>query len=179
MPYKTIIPLVVAALVVSSCAPRVPFTQSLRQEYKLTQEELSAIQFYTSDDIVLIAGEGDVREKATTQDGALAIRRGQRVEEIIIPAGTPCVVDMVIDGERLAMRFGSGPKEYLVFGTLQQRGGYYTLQALEWNNGVGTIVYGDKTFTTQRGDNQTYLLIKLKSIRQITRDQQIVRGQRL
>ncbi len=179
MPSKTILPVIVAALLMSSCAPRVPFTQSLRQDYKLTLEELSAIQFYTSEDIVLIAGESDIREKATTQDGALAIRRGQRVEEVIIPAGTPCVVDRVIDGERLAMRFGSGPKDYLVFGTLQQRDSYYTLQALEWNNGIGTVVYGDKTYTTQRGDNQTFLLIKLKSIRQITREQQIVRGQRL
>ncbi len=162
----------------TGCAPEVPFTQAVRQEYKLTVDELESLQFYTSSDIILQRAATDIKEKATT-DGTLNVRNRSTVQEVVIPAGTPCVVHKVIDGERMAISFGDGPKSYLVFGATRNRDGFYTLQALEWDRGRGKIVFDDITYRTQPGADQVYLLFKMKGIRAFEREQKVVRGQRL
>lgn len=177
--FSPIVIIAAFALLAASCGSTVPFTQSLRQQYNLTEVELKSIQFYTSDPIVLRRGETERKEVATSRTGTLEVKSGHEMEEVIIPAGTPCLVEKVVDGERVAMRFGQGAKEYLVFGSLNQRDGYYTLQALDWQKGVGQVQYSDSMYNTNRGANQTYLLIKMKSVRQFKRSSTYVKGQKL
>ena len=177
--FHPLVLVVLFAFLAASCRSTVPFTQSLRQQYSLNEAELKSIQFYTSDPIVLRRGEIERKEVATTRTGTLEVKSGHEMEEVIIPAGTPCLVEKVVDGERVAMRFGQGAKEYLVFGSLNQRDGYYTLQALDWQKGIGQVQYSDNMYTTNRGANQTYLLIKLKSVRQFKKSSTYVKGQRL
>lgn len=169
---------VLALVLLTSCAPQVPFTQRVREQYKLTAEELQSLQFYTSGDIILRKGEQNIKEKATG-DGTLMVREGKKVEEVIIPAGTPCVVTKVIDGYRLALQFGEGPKEYLVFGVTKGRNGYYRLQALEWEQNQGKLQYGNRYYVTQPGAGEVILLFKMKGNRILQQQRTIVNGQRL
>ena len=165
-------------LVFASCAPRVPFTQQIREEYKLTEDELKSIQFYVSHNIVLKRGEKMDKQKAT-EDGALKIKSGQSVEGIVIKAGTRGVVEKVVDGNRLAISFEVGDNTYLVFGEGKSMNGYYTLQATEWKDGRGTINYGDQLYMSNAGSGSIYLLFKLKKLDQYRKKQKIVKGRKV
>jgi hypothetical protein len=89
---------VLSALVVSlglsllgaSCVKSPALTDSLRERYALGESELSRVQLYTSDEIVL-------RREVTDQERSVAghelrVRGGLRVEEVVIRARTPCAV---------------------------------------------------------------------------------------
>jgi len=163
-------------LILSSCeTPKVPFTQALRDEYQLTPAELKSLQFYVSETIILRRGQHE-RGK-NTSEGTLKLKNELDIEEIIIPEGTPCVVEKVIDHERLAMRFGDKPNEFLVFGSLHRKDGYYVLQALEWRKGRGKVAYGDKYYYSNPGSSDAYLLVKLKVIKRIKKKEKVVSGQ--
>lgn len=173
----SIITLSMALTVLASCTTYAPFNQHIRDQYKLTPEELSSIQFYTSDAIILRRGE---KGKAkTTAYGTLKLKSGENVEEVVIPAGTPCVVEKVIDNERMAMRFGDEKDEFLVFGSLRQQDGYYTLQALDWVKGRGKVSYGDQYYFSNPGSNNVFLTIELKHLREYKRETKTVGGQRV
>ncbi|MFM9055388.1 MAG: hypothetical protein ACKOQY_01695 [Bacteroidota bacterium] len=49
----------------NACSPKVPFTQQIREQYKLSPDELKRIQFYLSDPVVLRRMEQSEREKKT------------------------------------------------------------------------------------------------------------------
>src|SRR5690554_5869317 len=119
--------LLILLLVLASCAPqRMPFTQQLREKHQLTPDELKKIQFYTSNDLIL--RRGDNKNSKATDDGALTVMNDGVVEEVVIKAGTPCVIKEVIDGNRLTVSFEDGSNRYPVFASIKNRDGYYTLQ---------------------------------------------------
>ena len=58
--------MVLAALLLGSCAAKRPFTDKVRAEYKMTDEVLKKIQFYTSEDIILYRRRGRRKERLCT-----------------------------------------------------------------------------------------------------------------
>ena len=161
-----------------ACSPKVPFTQGIREKYKLNESDLKALQFYTSDVIILKRGELSEKEK-DTKEGTLTIKGGNKVEQIVIKAGTPCVVDKVYDGNRISVAFEDGKDKYLVFGSMQSKNGYYTLQVLNGDNNRSTINYGEKLYFTTAGHDQVFLLLKIKSLNKFELDQKIVKGKKI
>ena len=60
--------LIIAGIILfflSSCSPKIPFTQTVRDQYQLTPEEIKGIQFYLSDPITLRRGETNEQQKTT------------------------------------------------------------------------------------------------------------------
>lgn len=163
--------------VLSSCAPLVPFTQTVREKYDLQETELKSIQFYTSHDIVL--RRGDVGSNKVTKEGELVVMQEHKVEEIFIKAGTPCVIQQVADGNRVTVSFEDDGSKYLVFGSLSARDGYYKLLALEWHQGRGIINYGGNTYYVPRGSENIHLLFKMKSLGKFEKEQRVVKGKKL
>lgn len=178
MKYRWPISLFILLVVATSCAPKVPFTQSVRQSYKLTVEELKSLQFYTSREIVLVKNEEQIREKSTNK-GTLAVRNGTSLEQVVIPAGTPCVVTKVIDGEQMALQFGPAPTAYLVFGTLTNNSGYYALQTRQDAEGRPVVSYNNETYTVRSAPRDIILLFKMKGIQSTQQQQKVVSGKRL
>lgn len=165
--------------VLAGCAPQIPFTQTVRHEYKLTVEELESLQFYTSRQIILERNRQNIKEKAT-ENGTLAIKNGASVDRVIIPEGTPCVVSKVIDGNRLALQFGESPTEYLVFGSLQKGDHYYTLQTLTDAQGHPIVTYKNETYRLRAiAPADVFLLFQMKGVREFRQKQEVVGGRRL
>lgn len=164
-------------VVLASCSPKVPFTQGIRDKYKLSEAELKAIQFYTSDIIILKRGESSEREKETTE-GTLTIKGGNKVEQIVIKPNTPCVVEQVYDGNRLSVSFEDGKNKYLVFGSMQNRNGLYVLQVLNENN-KKAINYGEKQYYASLGNDEIFLVFKIKSLNKFEVDQKVVKGKKV
>jgi len=95
---------VLFAILMASCSPKIPFTQSIREQYKLTPEELRGIQFYVSDQIVLRRAESNTAQK-TTEEGRLVIESGKSIEQFTIRNGTRGALERVPDGKNLMISF--------------------------------------------------------------------------
>jgi hypothetical protein len=161
-----------------SCSPQVrPFTQEIREKTRLTEQELKSIQFYTSNTVVLRRGETSGAKE--TDKGELTVLTDAKVEEIIIKAGTPCLIKEVVDGNRVTVSFEDGAGKFLVFGSLRNRDGYYTLMALDWVNGKGKLNYGEKTYYSSPGSKDVFLTFKMKSLEKFRKDQKVVKGKTL
>lgn len=173
-----------AVLALASCAPRIPFTQEVRQQYRLTEEELKSIQFWVSDDIILHREVTDSKEVGTNR-GTLMVKSGRTIEEVIIPAGTPCVVQRVMDDKRLVLSFGDGPNEFLVFGDVSdngvrfRRGHYYAMLAADFRDGRDVVEYDGKEFHVADPGHPVYLLFKMTSIREFEKRSKTVKGKTL
>ncbi len=173
--FKVYVFVIAGMLLFASCSPSlVPFTQQLREQNNLKAEELKSIQFYFSNDLVLRRGENIATND--TQKGELTVVKDSKVEEIIIKAGTPCVIKQVVDGSRVTVSFEDNGNKYLVFGSVNNRDGYYTLMALDWKNGLGEVNYGEQTYFSSKGSKDVFLALKMKSLEKFKLEQKVVKG---
>ncbi len=165
-------------LFMQSCSNKlIPFTQQIRDENKLTEEELQSIQFYVSESFVLRRGENlDTKE---TKDGELTVLKDNKVEEVIIKAGTPCVIQEVVDGNRVTVSFEDKGSRFLVFGSIGNKDGYYTLMALKWDKNRGKISYGEEFYYASPGSKDVFLSIKMKTMQKFRLEQKVVKGKKL
>ena len=176
---KHVIILFGAVLFITSCAPRIPFTQTLLEQYKLKDNELKSLQFYTSHNIILNRGERSEKEQ-TTEEGTLTIKSGNYVEQVIIKAGTPGIVEKVIDRNRIVVSFEVGENKYLEFGATNPKvNSRYTLLAPKWVNNKGEIKYAGKTYYSSSGSGNVYLLFKMRKLHKYSKEQRVVKGRKI
>lgn len=173
--------IIIAALLMiffGSCSPKIPFTQSIRDQYQLSSEELKGIQFYISDPLALRRGESNENQKST-DDGKLIIQSGRTIDQVTIKANTPGAVEKVADIKTLKVAFEEGAEKSLVFSSDNNRNGYYSLRALNWKNGKGEINYGGQTYYSNQGSEQSILLFKMKSIRKLRVNEKVAKGRKV
>ena len=175
---KSLLPALIIGAMLTSCAPRVPFTQEVREHYKLTNEELKSLQFYASHDIVLERRSKNNKQKST-QEGTLTVKDGKHIEQVVIRAGTPGVVEKVLGDNRVAVSFETGDGKFLVFGDPTERNGVYKLLAGKWVNRRGKITYGGEEFLTSTSSSQVYLEFKMKQLREYRKDQRYAKGRKV
>ncbi len=174
---KKYIYLIIVSVVISACASKQPYTQSIQKKYKLTESDLKKIQFYTSADIILYKSKQDGSVK--TEGGELVINKDKNVEKIIIKANTPGVVTEVIESDKIAVSFEVGDGKFLVFG-VGNKNGYYYLQAKEWTKGKrGKLSYGGATWYASKGSGETYLLLKIKKLEKFQQSQKVIKGRKI
>jgi len=167
------------ALFIYSCSPKTPFTQSIREQYKLGERELKSLQFYNSHDIVLNRAEKAESGQETT-DGTLTIKTGRSLEQIFIKAGTPGIVEKVPGDNNLRVSFEVGEGTGIVFGASNRaQNERYTLMAPEWKNDRGKMQYKGKTYYTSRGSGDTYLQFKMKRLNKYIKKQRTVKGRKI
>jgi hypothetical protein len=159
---KAIYVLLPLSLLLASCSPNLTyFTQDLYRDNKWSETELRQIQFYLSHDIVL-------RREATTgesqiRDGEIRIRNGRKVEEVVIPRGTPGVFLFSPKENRFAMSFEkNGEDRYLMFGPNPKLNGRYVLLASEWERRQGKVTYDDSYWWVDANQALAGLMVDLK-----------------
>jgi hypothetical protein len=96
-----------------ACA-KVALTESLRRRYALGPADVKQLQFYTSDEIILRRELSDqVKE---TEGYGLVIKDDVRVEDVVIPRGTPAVA-LRVEGDFILASFSRrSPDQALWFG---------------------------------------------------------------
>ena len=163
---------IVTLFVFASCRTgKVPFNQDIRTG--LSEVSLKKVQFYTSGEIVLYKTKEDGSESVA--EGIVLIQNKKDCEKVIIPAGTPCILEKAIDDKRLLFSFEVGDGKFIAFGT--SNGESYSLLAKEWQNGSGVIKYANKTYFTQNGD--IYLNVILKKINKLKSRERLIKGRRV
>jgi hypothetical protein len=164
------------ALLLASCSPNLHyFTQDLYRENNWSDQELKQIQFYLSNDIVLRreanSGEGLIR------DGAIRIRNGRKVEEIVIPRGTPGVFLFSPKENRFAVSFEkNGDTRYLMFGPNPKLGDRYVLLASDWDQRQGKVTYDQSTWWVDADQALAGLMVDLKRSKRVTVRSRVAQG---
>ena len=145
------------------CSPSLsPFTERLKQEQGWQIEELSKIQFYLSEDVILrrqiAAGSSEIIS------GEIKIVDGRKIEEIFIKEGTPGILVEQPKKNRIGISFEDGfDDRYLMFGPNPKRGGRYVLLASDWDKRKGTITYdGRKYYISLQDGGSAILEVDLK-----------------
>ncbi|MEM6723765.1 MAG: hypothetical protein AAF598_06980, partial [Bacteroidota bacterium] len=154
--------LALVVLGMSSCSKDLsPFTKTLYQQNRWSENELSQIQFYLSDDIVIRRQIRDASSEIIS--GEIKMVDGREIEEVIIPKGTPGVLVDVKDNKRdFAISFERG--RFLMFGPNPKMDGKYVLMASDWRDRRGKVNYDGKTFYTEPGNGFATLMVDLKKI---------------
>lgn len=167
------IKIILLALILSSCASKVPFTSDLQNEYKLPENKLKKIQYYTSAQIILTKTKSD--GDLTVSDGKVLVKSEKSVEKIIIKKNTPCVLEQIVDGNKYLFSFEYGENRVLLFGNNQN--GYFSLMAKEWKDKTAIVNYANKKYITTNGD--VYLKIKLRKLKQLQGRERKVKGRKV
>ena len=176
---KNIFTILSIVLLGFSCSPHLsPFTQELYQNSNWTVDDLKQIQFYLSKDIVLYRKVS--KGESSIHGGKIKIKKGQKIEEIIIEAGTPGVVLFSPKKDRLAVSFESnGNDRFLIFGPNPKVGDRYVLLAKDWKKHRGKISYDDKIYFTDSESAYASLLVDLKKVGKVSHSKRTASGRKL
>lgn len=163
-------------LIFSSCSKKVAFTSEINSKLNLQEQDLKNLQFYVSEDIVLIKKEN--YGNANIKDGGLVFNNQSELDRIIIKKGTPTIVRKKVGSDILTMNFEYGNNKLLVFGNTDSQGRYY-LMAEEWHNKTGKLKYGDIDYYTDGISATAYLTIKSKTLNKYVQRERKVTGVKL
>ncbi len=174
---KRILFFVLIVFALPSCKNLVPYTNAMKQQHGWFDNQVQQIQFYVSHNIVLhrelSQGSTDIIH------GKIKTINGRKVEEIIIPQGTPGVVTQIPRESKLLVSFEMGDDYYLSFGVNPNLSDKYVLLASDWNKGMGAVHYAGQEYTTDPDSKYAYLLVDLRKIQKMELKQRIVKGRKV
>lgn len=167
---KNIITLLCASGLLAGCAlipvsNKVPFTHDLREQYAISPDDISRLQFYVSEEIVLERLIHKQGAKAT-KENRLELLNNDVVRQVRIPRLTPGVA-VSVTNDMIEVSFEQG--KTLFFGSSPAKRkevqGAYSLLARDWTDRKGTVTYGGETFTTQPGAGGVHLFVDVDDVR--------------
>lgn len=170
--------ILIGALILASCATKIPYTEKIRQEFELDETKIKKVQFYTSQPVVL-EKKSSKGTKTTEADGGLVVNESSESERVIIPVSTPCIFEEFAEDGAILIRFERGSGKVLRFALKENiNNGQYYLQAI-WRNGKGEIEYGNEVYSTSSKAANTYLKVKLKKWQRNKRKDRVVKGMKI
>ncbi len=190
----------------TGCHSYVPVTQELRNEHRLTANDLQNLQFYNSHEITLRRelARGD---RQVTGAHTLRVIAGKQIEEVVIGRHTPGVVVGVSEGvlrvsfeEGTFLEFGVGGPEP-ISEPLVARGGFAEppdpfpgdgardpreLRPFLGGTGNywllsdgGAVTFQGKTYEPVGDSSRAHLVISTESLDEVDEDKTVLRGRRL
>jgi len=104
---RSILAAALGACCVAGCATtRIPLTQELREQHRLSPDELKNLQYYVSNTITL-RRELDSTDKQITAGHKLVLTSGKSIEEVVVEEGTPGVA-LDVGRTHIVVSFGAG-----------------------------------------------------------------------
>lgn len=164
----------ISALILVSCATKVPYTDKIRDEFELDEKRIKKVQFFTSSEIIMYRASSS-GSKGTQEGGVLVESSHSKEDRIIIPPRTKCVVEKMGENGELSIRFESGANRYLVFKTRSNGNSRYYLDAI-WKDGKGEINYANELYMATGVSGNAYLLVQIKKLQKTQRQDRIVKG---
>lgn len=166
-------------LLMNSCSTELrPFTSHLLKEGGWSDNELKKIQFYLSDDIVIqrVLTEGS----SEISSGTIKLVKGEKIEEVRIPRGTPGVFLFRAKDEHFAIGFdASSDKRYLMFGPNPKQRGTYVLLASEWKDRQGKVRFDDKFYFTDPQSVWASLMVDYRKVKRVEVASRTVKGRKI
>jgi hypothetical protein len=167
---------VLSIFLLTSCSPKIPFTQAVREKFNLTNQELSKLQFYISDEVTLKNGTPTEVDKVV-EDGKLIIKTSKSDELVVIKSKTPGTVDETIDLTTLKVAFEDGMNKGMLFMSKGDKNGYYRLAGVQ-DGGRFKISYNNQEYYLYSGSGAV-LLFKKRSLKDIQQTEKVAKGKRV
>ena len=178
--------LAIIAIAFSSCSTnRMLLTVDTRQQIEKAGVDLSQVQFYNSEEIILARQLS--KEEVKVAEGKVRIENGKRIEEIIIPANTPGICELK-DEKTLKVSFDAGEGRTIPFlverrGDMVVSGSYFKIGAKQWvsttrGRKVGKLDYEGKVYNLVRGSDSR-LMIDKAVLNKVKRDTHVAKGRKL
>ena len=168
--------MLVAIVAFTGCAiGRIPVTQTLRDQYRLEENDLKGLQYFISGDVTL-QREFRREEGEISKSHKLLIKEEGLVEEVFIAAGTPGIATK-IGPSSITLSFEPGGS--LVFGTSssdRDPDRIYKLLANRWTDYYGELVYDNKTYYAVKGSGQAYLEVGAESLDAVEKKRKVLPG---
>lgn len=163
---------------VASCAQRVPFTNKIKDDFDLSPENMTKVQFYTSSTIILEKSK-QTGNQGTGNDGTLVTSQSKTSDRIIIPGGTRCTFEKSGAENEIFVRFEVGTGRILKFAArpTQVNGNYYLVA--DWKGGSGTVDYANEKYVVSSGGSSAYLNVQLKNFKKVKRKDRVVKGMKV
>lgn len=168
-------------ITVSSCTSTMYFTEETKTQLEKNDADLSKIQFYNSETIVL--ARQIKKEEANIVSGKVRFEEGRYIEEVIIKMGTPGVYKEKND-KVIFISFEEGAGKVIPFMKIASKSpGYpetYQLASLEWKNNshgrkVGVINYDGNKYSVVSGD-RSRLLVDSKTMKKRETNSRVAKG---
>lgn len=164
-----------AGIFLSSCSNKIPFTYDIKSKIERHDLDVSKVQFYNSEKIILRSTAP--LDDAKIQNGEISLENGQVVEEIIINKETPGICRLNED-YTLGISFEPGNNRTINF-RLNKMSKTYDLEIIKEGHESGRVVYDSVIYNIQATKRIPILLIEKddKYIYQL--NQRILKGQRV
>ncbi len=166
-------------LFLSSCSTRFTyFTEDLYQEQGWSDDELKKIQFYVSQNIVLkrelTGGSSEIIS------GKIKIENGSKIEEVVIPRGTPGAFLFSPKSNRFAISFEEeGEKQYLMFGPSPKNSDRFVMLASDWNRRSGKVTYNGKQWKVGSDSAYAALMVDMRKVNKYDKNSRTAKGRRV
>lgn len=168
----------VIGLTVTACTPILrPLVHKDRVENDWSSNELKKVQFYLSHDVTI--NRKLKKESTEITSGKIKVVNGEKVEEVIIPEGTPGILTYSPTDDRIGISFEEGEGRYLMFGPNMEKGGKYYLMASQWKNGIGKVTYEGREWYTNPESGEAFLLVNLNKLNELVVSQRKAKGRTL
>jgi hypothetical protein len=162
----------------TSCAKLTYFTEDLHEQQGWTEDELKKIQFYISQDVVLkreLTGG-----KSEIISGKIKVENGSKIEEVVIPKGTPGTFLFSPKEDRFAIAFeDGGDKRYLMFGPSPKYSDRFVMLASDWSRRSGKVTYDGKQWRVNSDDAYAALMVDLKKVDKYDKNSRTAKGRRV
>jgi hypothetical protein len=169
--------LIILAMLATGCATKYVLNTGTVKKYSLSAEDLTKIQFYNSQDIILTRYENVAQDKKT-EKGTLSLTTGKELDQIVIKGNTPGKVVKQLDNGSIAVSFEPDDNKYLIFGT-SNASETYKLQAITWKDGRGKVNYGGVTYFTNPGSERAFVSFKLKREHKENKELRFAKGNKI
>lgn len=182
---RSIVAFLATALLLTSCSlNRMYFTVESKKEIENAGVDLTQVQFYNSEEIILARQIS--KEEVKVAEGKVRVENGKNIEEIIIPANTPGICELH-DEKTLKISFDAEGKSipFLVErrNDMVVSGSYFKIGAKEWVRGdrgrrVGKLDYEGQMYNIVRGSDSR-LMIDKAILNKVERKTKVVKGRKL
>lgn len=175
---KRIFAFAVLTLLLASCAQKIPYTDQVKQDFDLSPENMTKVQFYTSSNIILEKNQSSGNQ-GTGSSGELVVSSSKTQDRVIIPTNTRGVFEKIGPNNEVIVRFEVGSGRVIKFATrATQTSGKYYLVA-DWKNNGGTMEYGGETYSIASGGSSAFLQVRLKKLQKTKRKDRVVKGMKV
>lgn len=161
------------------------FTVDTKKEIEKAGVDLTQVQFYNSEEIILARQIS--KEELKVAEGKVRIENGKNIEEIIIPANTPGICELHNE-KTLKVSFDSGDGKNIPFlverrGDMVVAGSYFKIGAKEWTRSsrgrkIGKLDYENKVYNLVRGSDAR-LMIDKSVLNKVERKTKVAKGRKL
>ncbi len=162
---------VIVLLLLSSCSNLMLFTKETRDNLNKNHQEVSKVQFYNSDKIVL--KRNLTKDETQVAKGIIVFENGQYFEEIIIPKNTKGVVTKK-GSEYLRIAFEEGDKRDLRFDMNEDE--QYQISADIWKQNYGSVKYDTNVYFIVPGSSHTMLMVNKEYISNYEKRRRVLKG---